>query len=197
MLFLSPEQVDALAGAVGDRYRVAIYTAAYGGLRAGELWALKVPRVNLLKRRLEVVESLSEVRGELVVGPTKTRNRRTVSLPSFLADMIGKHVGDYPSREGYIFSAAKGGPVRHHNFMLRHFYPAARGAGMPEGLRFHDLRHTCAAILTGQGWNPKQIQQRLGHASIRTTLDRYGHLFEGHDAELLTRLDDLAAESRG
>jgi integrase len=186
---------------VGHRRQVegelARLPAAYGGLRAGEHWALKVPRVNLLKRRLEVVESLSEVRRELVVGPTKTRNRRTVSLPSFLADMIGKHVGDYPSREGYIFTAAEGGPVRHHNFVLRDFSRAAREAGMPEGLRFHDLRHTCAAILTSQGWNPKQIQSRLGHASIRTTLDRYGHLFEGHDAELLTRLDDLAAENRG
>ena len=60
---------------------------------------------------------------------------------------------------------------------------------MPEGLRFHDLRHTCAAILTGQGWNPKQIQQRLGHATIRTTLDRYGHLFEGHDEQLLEGLN--------
>lgn len=60
---------------------------------------------------------------------------------------------------------------------------------MLDGLRFHDLRHTCAAILIGQGWNPKQIQDRLGHATIRTTLDRYGHLFEGHDAELLERLD--------
>ena len=196
MRFLSPEQVATLADAINDRYRVAIYTAAFTGLRAGELWALKLPRVNLLKRRLEVVESLSEIRAELVVGATKTRTRRTVSLPVFLADMIGRHVGDYPSGEGFIFTAPEGGPMRHHNFVLRHFYPAAREAGMPEGLRFHDLRHTCAAILTSQGWNPKQIQMRLGHASIRTTLDRYGHLFEGHDTELLARLDGLVAEGR-
>ncbi|HYN35363.1 MAG TPA: site-specific integrase [Actinomycetota bacterium] len=189
MRFLTPEQVAALADAIDDRYRVAIYTAAYTGLRAGELWALKLPRVNLLKRRLEVVEALSEIRGALVVGPTKTRNRRTVTLPVFLAEMIGEHIGRYPSRDGSIFTAPEGGPVRHHNFMRRHYYPAASTSGLPEGLRFHDLRHTCAAILTGQGWNPKQIQSRLGHASIRTTLDRYGHLFEGHDEQLLEKLD--------
>jgi integrase len=57
--------------------------------------------------------------------------------------------------------------------------------------RFHDLRHSCAAILISQGWNAKKIQERLGHASIRTTLDRYGHLFEGHDAELLEQLDAM------
>jgi integrase len=196
MHFLAPEQVDALAGAIHDRYRVAIYTAAYTGLRAGELWALKLPRMNLLKRRLEIVEALSEVGGALVTGPTKTRHRRTVTLPRFLAEMVGELVGRYPSRDGYVFTAPEGGAVRHHNFKARHFYPAVRAAEMPEGLRFHDLRHTCAAILIGQGWNPKQIQARLGHATVRTTLDRYGHLFEGHDEELLERLDALAAGRR-
>jgi integrase len=189
MHFLSLEQVAALAAAIDERFLVAIYSAAYTGLRAGELWALKVSRVNLLRRRLEVVESLSEVRGKLVSGPTKTRARRTVTLPVFLADMIGEHIGHYPSKDSDVFTAAESGPVYHHNFMERQFHPAARRAGMPEGLRFHDLRHTCAAILIGQGWGAKQIQERLGHASIRTTLDRYGHLFDGHDAELLDRLD--------
>lgn len=189
MHFLGPQDVAALADAITPRFRAAIYTAAYTGLRAGELWALHLERVNLLKRSLSVVESLSEVRGELVTGPTKTRGRRAVSLPAFLANMIGEHVSRYPARDGYVFSAAEGGPVHHRNFMGRHFYPATRLAGLPDGLRFHDLRHTCAAILIGQGWNAKQIQERLGHASIRTTLDRYGHLFDGHDAELLERLN--------
>jgi integrase len=66
---------------------------------------------------------------------------------------------------------------------------------LPEGVRFHDLRHTCAAILIDQGSNPKQIQARLGHASIRTTLDRYGHLFDGHDAALLEGLDATFREA--
>ncbi|CAN5743072.1 site-specific integrase [soil metagenome] len=188
MHFLTVEQVAALANAHDDRYRAAILTAAYTGLRAGELWALRLPRVNLLKRRLEVVESLSEVRGELVTGPTKTKTRRAVTLPAFLAELLGKHIGHHPSREGYIFTAARGGPVRHHNYKVRHFAKAVAATDL-EGLRFHDLRHTCAAILIGQGWGAKQIQDRLGHASIRTTLDRYGHLFEGHDDELLDRLD--------
>ncbi len=197
MHYLGPEHVGALAAAIAPRFASAVVTAAYTGLRAGELWALRLERVNPLKRNLDVVESLSEVHGELVTGPTKTRARRSVSLPGFLAEMIGEHVGRYPSPEGYVFTAAEGGPVRHRNFMARHFYPAVARAELPEGLRFHDLRHTCAAILIGQGWGAKQIQERLGHASIRTTLDRYGHLFEGHDSELLERLDTIyRAESQ-
>lgn len=48
-----------------------------------------------------------------------------------------------------------------------------------------------AAILIAQGWNPKQVQARLGHASVKTSLDCYGHLFDGHDAELLEGLDSV------
>jgi len=194
--FLSPEQVATLADGHSHHYRAAIYMDAYTGLRAGELWALKLSRVNLLKRTVDVVESLSEVRGRLATGPTKTCARRTVTLPAFLAEMIGEHIGCYPSSEGYVFTAAEGGPVRHHNFMVRHFYPAVPRAELPEGLRFHDLRHSCAAILIGQGWGAKQIQARLGHSTIRTTLDRYGHLFPDHDATLLDGLDATFREAR-
>jgi hypothetical protein len=62
------------------------------------------------RMNLEVVESLSEVRGRLVIGPTKTGRPRTIGLPAFLADMLGAHIGRYPSRDEFVFSAAEGGP---------------------------------------------------------------------------------------
>ena len=55
-------------------------------------------------------------------------------------------------------------------------------------MRFHDLRHTHAAWLIAQGEHPKTIQSRLGHASISTTLDRYGHLMPGMDEAAADRL---------
>jgi integrase len=57
-----------------------------------------------------------------------------------------------------------------------------------EGFRFHDLRHSHASILIARGWRPEQVKDRLGHGSIRTTLDWYGHLFKGHDAEQWSEL---------
>lgn len=189
-MFLTPKQVAELAETIEDRYRVLIYTAAYTGMRAGEITALKIGRVNLRRRTVEVVVCMAEVRGKLLTGPTKTGAHRTVTLPMSMADMIGDHIGRYQSSDDYVFTSAQGGPVRHHNFYVRHFRTAATATGLPERLRFHDLRHTCAAILISEGWNPKQIQARLGHRSIRTTLDRYGHLFEGHDHVLLEGLDD-------
>ena len=59
----------------------------------------------------------------------------------------------------------------------------------------HDLRHTHVAFLIAQGEHPKTIQGRLGHASISTTLDTYGHLFEGLDEAAADRLDAAIAHS--
>ncbi len=66
-----------------------------------------------------------------------------------------------------------------------------RAAGLPERTRFHDLRHTCAALCIALGAHPKAIQERLGHSSITVTLDRYGHLFPKLDETLTTRLDEM------
>jgi hypothetical protein len=56
--------------------------------------------------------------------------------------------------------------------------------------RFHDLRHSHVAALIAQGEHPKVIQTRLGHSSIKITLDRYGHLFDGLDEAAAERLND-------
>jgi integrase len=60
--------------------------------------------------------------------------------------------------------------------------------------RFHDLRHTAAALLIREKVHPKVIHQRLGHASIRTTLDVYGHVFEGLDEAAAEALDRTLGE---
>jgi integrase len=57
------------------------------------------------------------------------------------------------------------------------------------------LRHSHAALLIAQGEHPKVIQERLGHASIKTTLDTYGHLFEGLDEAAADRLEATYAAS--
>ena len=200
MHFLEAGQVDALAGAIDDRYRALVYLAAYGGLRAGELVALKVSRVNTLAGTLEVAEAASEVRGRLTFGPTKTGRVRTIGLPRFLADMLGEHIGRYPTADGFAFSAPEGGPLRWRNFYARYFRPAAARAGLPKGLRFHDLRHTCAALLIANGRHMEEVKDHLGHSSIRVTSDRYGHLFPRARQELAESLDETyrrAASSDG
>lgn len=130
------------------------------------------------------------MKGKLVFGPTKTYAHRTARLPRFLCDSLGEHLADRPRRpEDLVFTAPTGAPLRHNLFYARHYKPAVVRAGLPEALRFHDLRHTCAALLIAQGGHPKAIMERLGHSSIQVTLDRYGHLFPGLDEALTDGLE--------
>jgi integrase len=82
---------------------------------------------------------------------------------------------------------------RHNVFYARHCKPALTRAALPDALRFHDLRHTCAALLIARGAHRKAIMERLGHSPIQVTLDRYGHLFPSLDGTLT---DGLAATHR-
>ncbi len=146
MTTLTADELLTLSEAVDDRYRVLILTAGYTGLRAGELGALRLEHVDLEHRRIYVRESIGEVNGRQITGPTKSGVARTVSLPEFLARELGDHMAQYPSADGYVFTTSEGGPIRHRNFMARHYKPAVRQAGLPTSLRFHDLRHTAASL---------------------------------------------------
>lgn len=191
-VFLSAEEVRTLAEAITPRYRVLVYTAAYTGLRWGELGALRVRDVKL--GRLEVNEALKEVDGELSFGPTKTHAHRAVSLPGFLREMLAAHIaskGLAGDPSALLFTGPDGGPLRHSGFYRRHFKPAVRSALPPrlDGLRFHDLRHTCVALLIAAGAHTKAIQARLGHSTSQMTLDVYGHLLPSLDDDLAATLD--------
>jgi integrase len=113
-----------------------------------------------------------------------------VALPKFLVDVLAGHLAASPPGEGgFVFQAPHGGPLRRSNFRRRVWLPAV-AASVGEPMRFHDLRHSHVAILIAQGEHPKTIQARLGHAKISTTLDTYGHLFEGLDEAAADRLDE-------
>lgn len=190
MLFLQPHEILRLAEAMTPPFGMLVTFAAYTGLRAGEIGALRVGRLDLLRGTAEVRESLADVNGKLIFGPTKTYAHRTARLPRFLCDELGAHLSRRPHRpEDLVFPGPRGGPLRHNTFYTRHFKPGVARAGLPSGLRFHDLRHTCAALLIAQGGHPKAIMERLGHSSIQVTLDRYGHLFPGLDEALTDGLE--------
>jgi Phage integrase family len=89
-----------------------------------------------------------------------------------------------------VFISPDGQAIDPDNFMKRDWARALRRANLRR-IRFHDLRHTYASLLIAQGAHPKYIQAQLGHASIQTTLDRYGHLMpQIHEAEA-RKLDRL------
>jgi integrase len=111
--------------------------------------------------------------------------------------MMEKQIRSFPSREGYLFASPEGGPVRHRNFYRRFFRPAVKASGLAPDLRFHDLRHTCAAILISNGKHLEEVKDYLGHSSIRVTSDRYGHLFPRARVALRDSLESTFEQSIG
>ena len=61
--------------------------------------------------------------------------------------------------------------------------------------RIHDLRHTAGSMMIQAGYPPKMLQEILGHASITTTLDLYGHLYPGEMDRYAERLDSAAGDA--
>ena len=191
MLFLSAGEVERLATAMRHSYGTLVYLLAYGGLRWGEAVAVRRKRCDLLRSRIEVAESLSEAHGRLHFGPTKTYRRRMVIIPGFLRELMAEHLARDVDEDpdALVFTSPQGRPLRNSNFRRQVWYQAVADAGLPDGLRVHDLRHTCSSLLIAQGAHPKAIQVHLGHSSIAVTMDRYGHLFPSDMEALAVALD--------
>jgi integrase len=196
MAFLDASQVEALAAAVDARWRVLVLLSAYTGLRPCEVVALKVSRLDLLHGTVRVAEAAPEVAGHLEWGSVKTHEARTVHLPRFLRDELAAHLA---SREhgpdGLVFTAARGGPIRESKWVPSYYKPAVRAAGLPEALRWYDLRHTAASLLIREGASIKAVQKQMGHATAAITLDTYGHLFPDELPDLAERLEALHARA--
>jgi integrase len=193
MRFLTPAEVAALSEAIDPRYRAMVFFDAYCGLRLGELAGLRRGRVDMLRRQVRVTEIAVEVKGQLIFGPPKTRaGFRKVPLPRFVADEMATHLDTYgePDPSALVFAGADGGALRANGWRARHWQPAIRAAGL-EPLRPHDLRHTAVSLWVAAGASPKQIATWAGHTSVSVVLDRYGHLFPGHEAAVLDRLEDF------
>ena len=177
-------------------YADVIAFLAYTGLRWGEMAALRVGRVDLKRRRLEVAEAVTEPRGALIFGTTKTHERRSVPYPRLLDELLrarcaGKQPGDL------VFTGPDGGVVRSSNFRYRWFDPALARilAEDPDFPRItpHDLRHTPASLAVAADANVKAVQRMLGHASAAMTLDVYADLFDDDLDSVAAALDDHAA----
>lgn len=196
--YLTAEEVERLVAATDDRYQALVSSAAYLGCRWGELAGLKRDNLDLLRRQVRIIGTLEEVGGQPMryVEETKTRtSRRTLSIPGFLADLLAEHLAQAPSGE-FVFLGPHGTWLRRSVFRRSWFKPALAAAGLDVDLRFHDLRHTAAGLLVAQGAHPKEIQARLGHASITTTLNTYGHLWPSLGVQLDDKIEAVHREAK-
>jgi integrase len=115
--FLEPTLVEAIAAEMRPPYDLLVRILGQLGPRFGEAAALRRRSVDLLRRRLVISESLAEVGGRLVFGPTKTHAVRRVPLTASLTDALAERLGDVPAApEALVFTSPRGSPLRYSNF---------------------------------------------------------------------------------
>ena len=193
---LTTAQVSAVATAiraVEPRYEILVWLGACAGLRAGEAFGLKCARVKWTEDRLYVVEQRQ--RGKAVKLKTKA-SYATLPVDHFLVLRLAEHVSRFsghdpmaddtkhqyrtgdrldPLDEGLIVTNRFGRPVQRSEFNEK-WRRAAQLAGLPEGTRFHDLKHFYTSILGASGrHDPKTVQALSRHAEFSETWDTYAH----------------------
>jgi integrase len=198
MCFLEHDEYQRLRAELekicdGDAVDLADFLVGLG-LRWGEITALQVQDVKLAgtKPTLSVARAWKrQDDNTFKLGPPKTtKARRTLALtPEQVTTLRRLVAGKQP--DGYVFLTTKGKVWRHSNFYYRRWVPAVAAAmakGLPRKPRPHDLRHTHVSWLIAANVAPSAIQARVGHESIKTTMDRYGHLMRAHDDEIVAAI---------
>jgi integrase len=193
MRFLTVDELWRLASVMDPRYGPLVLLGGYGGLRIGEMLALRWSRIDLEYGRIEVVEGLTDLAGRISFGPPKTKAAiRSLTVPRFVVDALASLDGGNAGPKELVFRSPQGHAVRPGLFRRRFWNPAVLAADLAP-LRVHDLRHTAVALWIAAGANPKQIANRAGHTSVSVVLDRYGHLFPEQDDALVSALERAAS----
>ena len=206
--FLNPDEARAFLRAIeGDRHEALYALALTTGLRPEELYGLRWSDVDLDRTRLTVNQVIAQSRrkkGEAVerfqFGPPKTHGSgRTIDFPPFVATLLERQASEVNDLErlasdrwksnGLVFPSEIGTPLDERN-VLRRYQAICQANGLPK-LRLYDLRHSHASLLINEGVHAKKIAERLGHASIKLTMDTYGHLFEGSDRDSAEKMEQL------
>jgi len=181
----TPDEIHRLLDAQEEPLRTLLLTAILTGMRQGELFGLQWEDIDFARHVVHVRRS--PWHGTLGT-PKSRRSRRAIDMPPTLEQAL-QHQST-TRRSEFVFCSERGTPLDADNFRHREFPAALRRAELRR-IRFHDLRHTYTSLLIAHGAHPKYIQAQLGHASIQTTLDRYGHLMpQLHQAEA-QKLDQL------
>ncbi len=210
MKILTPPEIRGLLEAEEDQKFKTIFTMAImSGAREGELLGLKWTDIDFEKKQVQIQRSYNK--GRWFPTKTKTSKRKIDLAPLVISELRKWKLACIPNDLDLVFPNESGQPMNYSNMVQRHFIPALEKAGIietemkkkPEGsrkrirtkkvkgvkVRFHDLRHTYASLMIGQGENIKYIQNQLGHSNPTVTLNVYAHLLKPVNQDAVLRLE--------
>lgn len=178
-VFLSQAEFATLLDKIEREYQPLVAFLAGTGLRWNEATALTGSdfQLDVAPYTVSVTKAWKyDASGAMYLGTAKTvASERTVTVPARLVtELVPLIVAAGP--RGHVFKGRDGKALRHPWFLENVWYPARRAADLGRDPRIHDLRHTHASWLIAAGVSLPVIQRRLGHESIKTTVDTYGHL---------------------
>jgi integrase len=163
--------------------------AAFAGLRLAEVCGLRLSDIDFMRG---IVNPVCQYPAE----PLKTECSRTpIPIPASMTFVLSAHVKQFSSTDWLMTDE---GGLQMGPWQLQRAFRAARAAvvDLPAGFRFHDLRHFYASLLISSGLDVKVVQWRLRHASAKTTLDTYAHLWPDSDDSTRAAIDN-AITARG
>jgi integrase len=188
----SPEEAAKLIAALPDGDRAVWATAMYGGLRAGELMALRWSDIDLATGLIRMERSYDPKGGGQFVEVKSRAGRRKVPITATLRQHLVDHklrTGGTP--EALAFARDDGRPYSGTSLRCRALR-AWKAAGL-DPITPHECRHTFASVWIAAGVNIKALSTFMGHANIAITLDRYGHLMPGSEDEAVGLVDAYLA----
>lgn len=199
---LTPDEAKQLLAQVETDRLAALYrTALTLGLRQAEIIGLRWEDVDLEQRVLRIRQSIQRIGQEIHIKEPKTeRSRRTLTLSGALVDALKKHqdkqaferrsAGKLWQESGLVFTSRTGTVLDARN-LTREFKTHLAAAGLPETLRFYDMRHAAASLLIADGVPVTAVSAMLGHALTSTTLNVYAHVLPGGERITADAMDRL------
>ena len=178
-----------LEAAKNTPYYPIFYLALYTGMRRSEILALRWNDVDLLGCQVSVSRSVHCLRDRSIAfrQPKSAKGRRMIALSPSTAIMLREYKARQDAQRkalsakleesDLLFARPNGSPML-PDTISQAWAKLARKTGF-DGIRLHDARHTHASIMLEKGIHPKVVQERLGHASIQTTMDTYSHVMPG------------------
>lgn len=179
------EEAALLIEAAPVEYQALWAVAFYAGLRRGELLALQWEDIDLDANLIHVTRSWDPVEG-FVLPKSRAGTRRVPVIPALRARLLAHRLRQGRGVDGFVFGTAER-PVN-PAAVSWHSDKAWREAGLTP-LTLHECRHTYASFMIAAGVNTKALSTYMGHTSITTTIDRYGHLLPGNETQAADLLD--------